>query len=103
MDESEKIAAKAVAKLEANGRKRGIRAAFPWATILEALLQLFQDCGKEAVKKNPVLAQMRAARGLRTAMPGSGLVERMAVAETGIATLLEASESDVDAFGAISL
>ena len=103
MHEPEHTIARMVSDLSDKGSAYGVPREFPWAAIIDIILQLLKDCGKEAAKKTPLLARIRLTSRLRAAMPGSTLREVVAVRETVMASALAASDDDYEAVGEISL
>jgi hypothetical protein len=103
MHDSEATIPNATARLEQTGRRFGAPVGFPWDVILDVLLSLFKDCGKDAVKVAPFRSRLRLTSALRRAMPGASVREIFAVRETIMATAIEAADADLDEFGEINL
>lgn len=100
MHDPEQTIDSACNKLSLAGARYGV-AAFPWATLIDIVLKLLEDCGKEAVKKTPFLARVRLTNRLRAA--GVPFKDLVAVRETIMAAALAATDDEFEALGEINL
>ncbi len=103
MHDHEQTVASAVSRLEQTGKRFGAPYGIDWLSIVELIINLFKDCGKDAARKTPMLARVRLTRDLRRAMPGATLREVAAVRETVMAAAVEATDAELDEFGEVTL
>ena len=100
---SEETLVSALNKLAASGARNGLPVGFPWTVLIDIIISLFKNCGKDAIKNRPVLSRIRLTREIRKAMPAASLWEIGAVREAAMQAALEATDEELAAFGAINL